>query len=319
MRVVSLFSGAGGLDLGFIQAGHSIVWANDNDPDSCATYANNIGDHIVCADVAKINSSTIPTTEIIIGGFPCQGFSQANLLRNADDERNKLYKHYLKFLKHLKPKFFLAENVRGILSLEGGAAFQQILKDFQSAGYRTEYSVLNAADYGVPQRRIRVFIVGIRKNLASDLKYYYPDPTHSKDSTNSLLPWISISDALRDVPDPVRLPGVLPNQEYSKYKVTSRNFTGHRSTDPNKPSPTILARGNAGGGVCAIQHPSNKRRMSVRESAVIQTFPKKFEFIGRMNSCYRQVGNAVPVLLARKIAESFSKLEEQLFLTEDYA
>ena len=119
--------------------------------------------------------------------------------------------------------------------------------------------------------------------------------------------WVSIGEALASIHEPSDHLTDLKNHVYSKYKVTNRNFTGHRKTDPNKPSPTILARGNGKGGVCAIQHPMNHRRMSIREQAIIQTFPLNFEFFGAMNSCYRQVGNAVPVLFGEALGYQFFK------------
>lgn len=307
MKVVSLFSGAGGLDLGFQNAGFNIVWANDFDEDACKTYSLNIGNHITHANVADILSTDIPDCDVIIGGFPCQGFSQANLKRSTEDDRNQLYLEFLRIVKDKKPKFFVAENVRGILSLDNGNAIKQIIKDFSEAGYRLKYQLFNTADYGVPQTRYRVIIVGVRSDLNFD--YVFPSPTHispKKKNSSNLNFWISISDALKDITEPED-EHIFKNHVYSQYKVTNRNFTGHRATDPNKPSPTILARGNGKGGVCAIQHPKNHRRMSIRESALIQTFPLDFEFIGSMTSCYRQVGNAVPVLFAQKIAESLIK------------
>lgn len=305
MKVVSLFSGAGGLDLGFIKAGFEVVWANDFDEDACKTYAHNIGEHIVHGNISSISSDTIPHCDVVIGGFPCQGFSQANLKRSNDDDRNQLYLEFLRIVTDKKPKYFVAENVRGILSLDGGNAIKKIIDDFKNAGYRIQYQLFNTADYGVPQTRYRVIIIGIRNDLNHE--YIFPTPTHispSKKNPLELKPWISISEALKDIQDPEDDNYNLKNHVYSQYKVTNRNFTGHRETDPNKPSPTILARGNGKGGVCAIQHPKNHRRMSIRESALIQTFPIDFEFFGSMTSCYRQVGNAVPVLFAETIAKS---------------
>jgi DNA (cytosine-5)-methyltransferase 1 len=307
MKVVSLFSGAGGLDLGFQNAGFNVVWANDFDEDACKTYALNISDHIIHANVTDIPSTDIPDCDVVIGGFPCQGFSQANLKRSTDDDRNQLYLEFLRIVKDKQPKFFFAENVRGILSLDNGNAIKQIIKDFSEAGYSIKYQLFNTADYGVPQTRYRVIIVGVRNDL--DFEYTFPLPTHislKKKNSSNLNSWVSISDALKNISEPEDNHS-LKNHIYSQYKVTNRNFTGHRATDPNKPSPTILARGNGKGGVCAIQHPNNHRRMSIRESALIQTFPIDFEFIGSMTSCYRQVGNAVPVLFAQKIAESLIK------------
>lgn len=298
MRIISLFSGAGGLDLGLIQVGHEIIWANDNDRDAVATYRLNVGDHVVLGDVEKIRSSDIPEGNVIVGGFPCQGFSQANMLRFEEDERNRLYLEFRRIVRDKKPKYFLAENVRGILSLAGGKAIEKIEKDFTAAGYRVAKRLFNMADYGVPQNRRRVIIAGTRSDLPCSANFQFPEPTHAaptKAKSLGLERWRTISEGLLGLPEPGEQHG-LPNHIYSQYKVTNRNFTGHRQTDPDKPSPTILARGNGKGGVCAIQHPRNHRRMSIREQAAIQTFPLDFEFVGRMNSCYRQVGNAVSVL-----------------------
>lgn len=308
LKVVSLFSGAGGLDLGIIQAGHTIIWANDTDADAVATYRRNIGDHIVPGDIGSIPSSDIPDCDVVVGGFPCQGFSQANMLRFEDDERNHLYLEFRRIITEKKPKYFLAENVRGILSLAGGQAIKKIESDFAAAGYRVARQLFNMADYGVPQSRQRVIIAGTRADLPECDNFRFPSPTHAEPSVApglGLKPWVTIQSALAGIPDPDKSHN-LPNHIYSRYKVTNRNFTGHRWTDPLKPSPTILARGNGKGGVCAIQHPDNQRRMSIREQAAIQTFPLTFEFIGAMNSCYRQVGNAVPVLFGHILGQQLA-------------
>ena len=307
LKIASVFAGTGGLDLGFIKAGHQIVLANDWDKDSAQSYIKNIGDHMICGDVSDIPASKIPSIDVLAGGLPCQGFSNANVNKVDGDARNDLYAQFVRIILAKKPKFFLIENVRGMLSLHGGEAFRKIVVALDEAGYDVNYKVLNAADYGVPQTRIRLFVVGVKKTLANRYRYIFPPPTHSKfpDETG-LLPWVSVGEALRDIPEP-SADTTLLNHVCSLYKVTNRNFTGHRNTDGTKPSPTILARGNAGGGVCAIQHPNNHRRMSVRESALIQTFPIDFEFTGKTNSMYRQVGNAVPVLLATHVARGFQE------------
>ncbi len=309
MKIVSLFSGAGGLDLGLIQAGHEIIWANDFDSDCVDTYEHNIGRHIRLGSIEDIKSDEIPTGDVVVGGFPCQGFSQANRLRSGDDPRNSLYREFLRIVTDNQPKWFLAENVRGILSLDGGAAIKKIESDFSKAGYRVQKRLFNTADYGVPQSRRRVIIAGTRKDLPSALDYTYPEATHSKHGSGSLKKWCNIGNALKQIPEPDGEHQLI-NHICSQYKVTNRNFTGHRTTDPKKPSPTILARGNAKGGVCAIQHPKNHRRMSIREQAIIQTFPNAFEFLGRMNSCYRQVGNAVPVLFGQYLGEQLGATEK---------
>ena len=312
MRVISLFSGAGGLDLGLIQAGHQVVWANDIDKDAVATYKRNIGPHITCADIGELEDAEFPSADVVVGGFPCQGFSLANRLRSGRDQRNKLYLQFLRVILAVRPKYFLAENVRGILSLEGGSAIKRIVKDFSSAGYRVKFKLFNAADFGVPQTRMRVIIAGTRTDMPKSADFEFPAPTHSKTPARGELGWIAISQALSGIPDPELHPNAVPNQGFSKYKVTNRNFTGHRATDPSKPSPTILARGNGGGGVCAIQHPRNHRRLSVRESAALQCFPIEFAFEGAMNSQYRQVGNAVPVQFAWALGVSLANCEKKL-------
>lgn len=308
MKIISLFSGAGGLDLGLILAGNTVVWANDIDKDAVETYRKNIGNHIVRDDIKNIDVSTLPDADVVVGGFPCQGFSQANRLRTLEDDRNQLYRFFYNTIKVKKPKFFIAENVKGILSLGKGEAIKKILSDFETAGYITSVNLVNMADYGVPQTRQRVIIIGQRVDLGGKLRFMFPKPTHSK---NGELPrWVSIREAIGHFPDPDKDNDVL-NHIYSSYKVEYRNFTGHRATDQDKPSPTVLARGNGKGGVCAIPHYNGKRRLTIRESASIQTFPEDFHFVGAMNSCYRQIGNAVPVLFARNLGDELMRLEKE--------
>ena len=304
LRVASLFSGAGGFDLGLIKAGHKIIFANDIDPDSCNTYRKNISKNILCSNISEIKISDIKNFDLLIGGFPCQGFSRANIHQIEGDSRNNLYLHILKFLKIKKPNFFLLENVKNIISFNGGRDFEEINLALTECGYNVKFKVLNAADFGVPQNRQRVFIYGERKDLNLNI-FRFPNPTHSKSNKNGLRSWKSIGEALSEINKDLKSPECL-NNVYSKYKINVRDFTGHRKTDPNKPSPTILARGNGGGGVCAIPHPNNLRRLSVRESAYMQTFPMNFEFTGSLGSMYRQIGNAVPVKLAFILGKQFS-------------
>ncbi len=308
MKIISLFSGAGGLDLGLIQAGNEIIWANDIDKDAVATYKENIGEHIICDDIKNIDITALPVADVVVGGFPCQGFSQANRLRTLDDDRNRLYRFFYTTIKEKRPKFFIAENVKGILSLGHGEAIKQIIADFEEAGYITSVNLVNMADYGIPQTRQRVLIIGQRKDLGDTLRFVFPSPTHS--NKGNLPQWISIKTAIDHFPDP-DLENAVLNHIYSAYKVEYRNFTGHRKTDPDKPSPTILARGNGKGGVCAIPHYNGKRRLTIRESASIQTFPEDFHFCGTMNSCYRQIGNAVPVAFAKLLGLELIRLEKE--------
>lgn len=309
MKIVSLFSGAGGLDLGMIQAGHCIIWANDIDKDAVATYKKNIGDHILQDDIHNIQVSDIPECDVVIGGFPCQGFSMANLKRTIDDERNSLYHFFCNVVRAKQPKYFIAENVKGILSLGGGEVIKTILKDFTDLGYRVELHKVNLADFGVPQIRQRVVIIGERLDIYERVHFKFPQPTHDKEG--KIHPWKSIKEAIGHFPDPDQ-PNQIPNHIYSDYKVVFRNFTAHRQTDPDKPSPTILARGNGKGGVCAIPHYNGCRRLSVRESAAVQTFPDDFEFCGSKTACYRQIGNAVPPHFSKMLGLELARIEKHL-------
>lgn len=306
MRVVSLFSGAGGLDWGFKKAGHDIIWANDNYKDATDTYKANIGDHIICKDVCEIKSEEIPDHDILTGGFPCQGFSLANTKRNTQDQRNRLYVEMLRVIKDKKPKFFVAENVKGMLSLGKGTVFKMILKDFEKAGYFVKYKVLNSADYGVPQKRQRVIIIGTRKDITELIKF--PPPSHIEKSNlfnKSLKSWVSVGEALKDIPEPEAAPDI-PNHTYSKFKLKFNGYIGNRRIDPTKPAPTVTARGDNKGGVVVLHHPKNHRRMSARELATVQSFPMDYIFSGTRSSVYRQIGNAVPPLMGYAIAKMFS-------------
>lgn len=208
-RVVSLFSGAGGMDLGFVNQGFDIVWANDFDENAVKTYQKNIGNHIVLGDITQIKSDSIPDNiDVVIGGFPCQGFSIANKNRGMHDERNFLYLEMLRIIKDKKPKVFVAENVKGILNLEKGKVIELIKKDFQDIGYKVEYKLLNAAEYGVPQARERVFIIGTKNTE----EIIFPEPTHYVNPnilSQELKPAITVEEAI----------GWLANTRISDYPV----------------------------------------------------------------------------------------------------
>lgn len=303
MRVVSLFSGAGGLDLGFKMAGHTIIWANDLYEDAVHTYEKNIGKHIILKDIHNVPSDDIPDCDIVIGGFPCQGFSVANTKRHIGDERNELYKQLIRVIEAKHPKFFLAENVKGLTNLGKGEVFKMILSDFSEMGYRVKYRIMNAADYGVPQTRVRVIIVGVREDISWE--YTFPEPTNSKDGKDGLPKWVSVTEAISGLPDPDE-PNEVPNHTYSKYKLNINGYIGHRLLDPHKPAPTVTARGDNRGGVVILPHPNGKRRMSCRELASVQSFPTNYEFCGNNSSIYRQIGNAVPPLLGYTVAKVFN-------------
>ncbi len=177
MKIVSLFSGCGGLDLGLINAGHKVVYASDIDFDSCQTYTNNFGHECHCEDVKQLDTDKLPKYDLLVGGFPCQGFSIANLYRTEKDSRNELYLQIVRILRETNPKFFLAENVQGILSLGRGKVVEMIEKEFSEVGtdignngYEVRRFLLNAADYGVPQNRKRVIFLGITKDFDKETR-----------------------------------------------------------------------------------------------------------------------------------------------------
>jgi DNA (cytosine-5)-methyltransferase 1 len=324
MKIISLFCGCGGMDLGFIKAGHEIIWANDFDKDSCDTYYNYFQHKPVCAPIEHIKSENIPEGDVVIGGFPCQGFSIANKYRHTEDERNKLYLQLLRIINDKNPRYFVAENVKGICSLGGyesfkdkkdkkGIVLKRIISDLSKAGkfgYKVKFKVLTASDYGTPQNRQRVLILGTRKDQTKDLIHPNPLITNSKDKK-------TVRDAISDLPEPKGFwkKGDSPqkriqdfyNHYGTKHKIKINGQLGNRPTEWDKPSPTITGRGGGTGGPVIIPHPNLKRRMTVREYARLQSFPDDFIFFGSTSSQFRQIGNAVPWELAYHVAKMIPK------------
>lgn len=181
-------------------------------------------------------------------------------------------------------------------------------QDFEDIGYKVQKKVLNAADYGVPQLRNRVIIVGVRKDI--DFDYEYPKQTHSEKGENGLKKWVTVGDAMKNIPDPDQPNNVL-NHTYSLFKLKFNGYLGNRKINPDKPAPTVTARGDDKGGVVVLHHPNNKRRMTCRELATVQSFPLDYEFCGNRSSIYRQIGNAVPPLLGKAVAMQFNRYKEE--------
>ena len=227
ISVISLFSGCGGLDLGFFWEGYEILWANDNMKDACDSYSINIGKHIVYDDITKIDIDTIPKADIIIGGPPCQGFSGIGK-RDPNDKRSSLVWEYLNIIKKVQPKIFLFENVTGLKStksINGTKVIDNLTKAFEDIGYNVDLYTLNAADYGVPQRRKRVFIIGNRLGITISP----PQQTHSNNK-DELEHWVSSYQALSDLGEPTETGVVsyakLPESEFQiKMRKNKRDFT----------------------------------------------------------------------------------------------
>ncbi len=297
-KVISLFSGCGGLDLGFIRAGFEIVFANDIDKAACESYAKNIGSHIVCKDIYELDPAEIAKADILIGGFPCLGFTVANgRNRNVKSPYNRLYLEYARILNAKKPKYFLVENVAGIQS---GKEFKEhfynkILPTFEKCGYTLKHTILNASDYNVPQNRKRVIIIGKRKDIKNEVDFPQKQTKTKK----------TLRDAIGDLP--LEYSQNIPNHTGSQHKININGYVGNRVLSWDKPAPTITGRGSRGGGAVIHPHPNLHRRLSVRECARIQSFPDDFIFYGSNGAAYAQIGNAVPPLMSYYIAKEFLK------------
>jgi DNA (cytosine-5)-methyltransferase 1 len=306
-----LFAGCGGTDLGFL-GGFSflkrqyasrrfkIVWANDINSDACETYRRNFGHEIVCADIndvlrmAQNPAIRLPgKADIVLGGFPCQDFSLAGKRRGFKNQnRGLLYQSMVEVVRRLKPKVFVAENVKGLLSVHGGKALEIITNDFARLGYHVVAKLHLVADFGVPQMRERIIIVGTDKKIL-------PPFEHPKTILGRLT-WVSLRDALGDLESIEE--GVLPNHFWSKAKKNKGQ--GNSIVNPNRPGPTM--RSEHHGNI--EWHWNGKRRLSAREAARIQSFPDDFIFYPSTSSAYKQIGNAVPPVMAWHIAGEIQRL-----------
>jgi DNA (cytosine-5)-methyltransferase 1 len=239
IRVLSTFSGCGGLDLGFKNAGYNLVWAIDNLKDAVETYTKNIGDHIVYEDIKKIDHSELPDCDIVIGGPPCQSFSLVGK-RDPSDPRGGLIWNYFQIVKEKAPRIFLMENVPGLKSAKdssGIPVLPELLKSFEDLGYTTNYFILNSADYGVPQLRRRLFIIGSKTNE----KIPPPEPTHMKKSLQQSLiylkPWVSTRETLDDLPTPRDDNDIAyytkdPDSDYQRYLRSKKYDLVHNHQMP---------------------------------------------------------------------------------------
>ena len=296
---VSLFCGAGGLDLGFHNAGFRTVWANDFNADACATFSSWSSAQVVCGDISKIDSDSIPDSDIILGGFPCQGFSLSGP-RRIDDSRNVLYKEYVRILKSKMPLAFVGENVKGLLTMGDGKIAEAIFAAFHECGYDVRCRLLNAADYGVPQDRERVIIVGLREDLRCGA-FDFPAPDGKRVSLRDAIgnmPRAEDSDVC-DAPFSPRYMSRNRKRGWDDVSFTIPAMAKQVTLHPSSPDMVKLGKDNWTFGKRGAT-----RRLSWREAAAIQTFPAGLEFSGDITSKYKQIGNAVPVRLAEKIGRS---------------
>ena len=326
MKLASLFSGVGGLDLGFTHAGFETVYANDVDKDVWATYERNNGIQIDRRSLFDIPSEDVPDADGIIGGPPCQSWSLAGAMRGINDKRGQLFYEYIRIIRDKHPKFFVAENVPGMLSKTHKNEFEKIIREMGKLGYTVTYGLCDARNFGVPQERKRVIIVGYRKDLG--ISFVPPPPTHSKSVSSSvdghgLQRWVTLKEAISNLPEAVPAleknkpnPAVrFPNHEYMVGNFSTIFMSRNRRRNWESQSFTIQA-----GGRHVPLHPdscpmekveldkwiftgSYYRRLTVREAARIQTFPDSFIFdYTNVSQGYKMVGNAVPVMLSQAIA-----------------
>lgn len=323
MKVVSLFAGCGGLDLGFEKAGFEVVWANEYDNTIHATYKLNHPKTILnTSDIRNLSAKDIPDCDGIIGGPPCQSWSLGGKSLGIKDERGRLVYDYIRIVSEKKPKFFVMENVPGMVTPKHNEAFNQFLDLFRNAGYRIRYELMNAADFKIPQDRLRVIIVGIRENLG--VEYFFPVKVEHKP--------ITLSNAIGDLkvpPIPYYNEQVnpqktaIPNHDYytgpfdQKFMARNRvrgwdelSFTiqAQAKNEPLHPQAPKMEYVSADKRKFATGREHLYRRLSVRECARIQTFSDSFRFVyDKVADGYKMVGNAVPPRLAYHIALSIDR------------
>lgn len=327
LRLLSLFSGAGGMDIGFIKAGFEVVFANDSDKNAVETYKRNIGNHIINGDIKNINKENIPENiDVIIGGPPCQGFSMAgNIGRKfVDDERNYLFKEFARIISIAKPKFFVMENVARLYTHNKSKTRAEIINEFNQIGYKVECRVLNSADYGVAQIRSRIIFIGVRSDINVDIEF--PQPQYTKENYKTVkavigdLPILKSGESDENYFNHESMnhtEGMLEKMKHisdggDRYEIPeqlrpkSGDIRKYIRYNSSKPSVCIT------GDMRKIFHYSQNRALTVRELARIQSFDDDFEFLGPKISQQQQIGNAVPPLMANAIAKEIIKMNENI-------
>lgn len=302
--VVSFFAGCGGLDLGFIggfdyngigfpRLPYKVIAAYDKEQKCVDTYNLNISDHAKVNDLSQYDPSSVPPADVLIGGFPCQDFATCGPRHGLTSQRGRLYQALVNYARHHQPKVVVGENVPGLANLQGGQALKTIVADIEGAGYRMEVWTMFAPDYGVPQNRTRLFIVGVRNDLMGFPEK--PEKTHV--GSHRSIEW-----AIQDLEHV--LDETVPNQ--SQYFKASKAKKGNGQGDEVSVSgqPAYTVRANAKSRVQF--HYSQKRRLTIRECARLQTFPDSFLFPHSATTNVMQIGNAVPPMLGHIVASKIA-------------
>lgn len=329
MKIISLFSGCGGLDLGFERAGFDITIANEYDSTIWETFKiNHPKTMLIQGDIRTVDEGKFPSNiDGIIGGPPCQSWSEAGSLKGINDSRGRLFYDYIRILRKVKPKFFLAENVSGMLANRHSEAVKNIINLFEDSGYNVTVTLVNAKDYGVAEERKRVFYIGFRKNLG--INFVFPKGSTEDDNKKITLRdiiWDLKDTAIPALPKNKKNPDAINNNEYYVGSYSTIFMSRNRVKSWDEQAFTVQASGRQ----CQL-HPQapkmkfisqNKRefekgyehlyrRMTVREIARIQGFPDDFKFIYTdVDNAYKMIGNAVPVNLAYEIALEIKKVLE---------
>lgn len=311
-KVVSLFSGCGGADLGVVgnfefngkkydKNPFSLVYALDIDNKALNTHRLNFQcDNVVCGDICEIDTKDIPEHDVLVGGFPCQSFSTVNPTKDPFDDRANLYKQMVRIVKEKQPKVFIAENVKGLLTLHKGSIIAKVVRAFEEAGYIVKKQLIRCADYGVPQKRERVIIVGIRKDIQHE--YIFPDAPNKNN-------WQPLSVAVHNL-------AIKDKKYYFSEKAVhgmknaKNNMKRGLAQNLNEPCLTVtshLAKVSLNSRDPVLLVSPEKelyRRFTPREAARIQSFPDSFQFAGSETDAYRQIGNAIPPVMFWHIAKS---------------
>ena len=325
LKICSLFCGCGGSDLGLIgdfeflgrkykKLTTEIVFACDNDAHTIKTYNENFRHKAEVKDVRNCNKKNLPDFDLLVAGFPCQSFSTVNPTKNPFDERAQLYNEVARILEEKQPAFFIAENVKGMMVLKRGEIFKKIIQEFTSKGYEITHHLINTADYGVPQKRQRVFMVGVHKSIG--FKYKFPNTTHSEIKKKGMLKWEPLSKVIDSIIPP-DIKYYFSKKAVEGMKNAKNNMKRGLYQDLNHPCLTItshLAKVslNSRDPVLLVNKTKELyRRFTPLEAGRIQSFPDKFKFVGSEARAYKQIGNAISPVVMWHIANAlFQQIKE---------
>lgn len=314
-NVISLFCGCGGADMGLLgnftynkqtyeKLPFDIIYAMDIDAKAIATYKLNFScDNVVCEDIRNVNASSLPNCDILVGGFPCQSFSTVNPTKNPFDDRAKLYKEMVRIIKEKLPKIIIAENVKGFKTLYNGSIFNKVISAIEKNGYKVLSSLLNASDYGVPQKRERVIIIGIRNDLHGNFDFPQKTTEFEKVPLSVAVPKLKIKNEKY----------YFSERAVQGLKKAKNNMKRGLAQNLNEPCLTVtshLAKTSLNSRDPVLLVDPEKelyRRFTPREAARIQSFPDTFEFIDSEFNTYKQIGNAIPPVMFWHIAKSVSE------------